>query len=242
VPRFAFPISLDVDRKLCLVLGGGPEATDKARRLARAGARVQVIADEIEPELAALVDQGTIAWAARGWTVHDLASAHLIFLTPEERDRAAEARRLATAAGALFCSIDDPDRCDFATPAVFHVADVQVALSSGGRVPAVLRRLRQDLEKALATEEMRAFVEAMAALRDELPPGERGALRERVEGFGLSIDLQFPAWFTASREGDAAPGEGDAAGTVAPATGPASRSDEQVMKPKDPWPEGSEGA
>jgi precorrin-2 dehydrogenase/sirohydrochlorin ferrochelatase len=239
VPRFAFPISLDVDRKLCLVLGGGPEATDKARRLALAGARVQVIADEIEPELAALVDQGTIGWAARGWTVHDLPSAYLIILTPEERDRAAEARRLALAAGTLFCSIDDPDRCDFATPAVFRVADVQVALSSGGRVPAVLRRLRQDLEKALSTEEMRAFIEAMAALREELPPGERGALRERVEGFGVAAEAHFPAWFTDSRLPGAAASGDDGAGASRPAA--IGSPPGEATEPNDKAPEGSEG-
>ena len=194
--RFAFPISLDVTGRRCLVLGGGFEATDKAGKLSRAGARVQVIAESVEPELEERALAGEVAWAARSWEARDVAGAFLVFLTPEDRERAAELSGLASSGGFLLCCIDVPEHCTFANPATFSAGELTVALSSGGRVPAVLRRLREDLEAALSTPRVRAFLGQMARMREELPAGERGAaLREAASGFGLEVRVRFPAWF-----------------------------------------------
>ena len=194
--RFGFPISLDVWEKRCLVLGGGFEATDKAKKLVAAGAKVQVIAAEVEDELSAMSARGELSWAARDWEQDDVRGVFLVMLTPDDGERAVELYRLATIHGFLLCSIDQPELCHFASPATFHAGEVTFALSSGGRAPAVLRRLREDLEAALGTEEMADFVAAMAKLRDETPKGERAEkLRAMVEGFRVTASATFPAWF-----------------------------------------------
>jgi precorrin-2 dehydrogenase/sirohydrochlorin ferrochelatase len=195
--RFALPVSLDVAGRRCLVLGGGPEATDKARRLVRAGGAVQVIADQVEEALAAMAEAGELGWAARSWVPADIRGAFLVFVTPDERERAAEAHELAEAQGAHICAIDVPDHCTFATPAVVEVGDLRIALSSGGRTPSLLRRLREDLERALATEAMRGLVAELGALRDRTPRAERRArLSQATAGFRLDVSVTFPGWFS----------------------------------------------
>lgn len=203
--RFGLPISLDVAGRRCLILGGGFEATDKARRLVRAGAAVQVIADTVEPEVEAMAEGGEVGWACRSWTPADLRGAYLVYVTPDEQERADEAHQLALANGALICAIDKPEHCQFANPAVVEVGDLRLALSSGGRAPALLRRMREDLERALCNDRVKSFVEAMGAMRDRLPPGQRNALREAAAGFRLEIKVTLPDWF--EQETDPPPDE-----------------------------------
>jgi siroheme synthase-like protein len=188
-------VSLDVAGRRCVILGGGPEATDKAGRLVRAGARVQVIAEEVEPALEAMAQAGELGWAARGWIPVDLRDAYLVYVTPEARERADEAHQLALANGAQICTIDVPDQCTFANPAVVEVGGLRIALSSGGTAPALLKRMKHGLERGLATPSMEAFVRAMADLRERLPREERYRLREAVEGFHLEVRVTFPPWF-----------------------------------------------
>jgi len=188
-------VSLDVSGKRCVILGGGPEATDKARRLVRAGAAVQVIAEEVEEPVAAMASGGELGWAARSWIPVDLRGVYLVYVTPEAWDRADEAHQLALANGAQICTIDIPEQCTFANPAVVDVGGLRIALSSGGTAPALLKRMKQDLERALATEKMHAFVAAMAALRERLPKEERHRLREAAAGFQMDIRVTYPSWF-----------------------------------------------
>lgn len=204
--RFALPISLDVYARKCVVVGGDAEATDKAMRLVRAGAKVQVIATHIEPALEAAVERGELSWAARSVSAADLNGAMVVVVTPDEYDEARPIAKRARAGEFLLCVIDRPELCTFAQPAVAQVGDLKIALSSGGRAPAVLKRLRQDLQEALDTAPVRSFIEAMGALRDITAPGKRSSrLRQAVKGLKLSVQIELPSWF---REGRTSP-EGD---------------------------------
>src|SRR5690625_6380356 len=58
-PMDYFPVFFDVKQRTCLLVGGGEIATRKGRLLARAGARLRVVAPEISAELRGLVlDKG----------------------------------------------------------------------------------------------------------------------------------------------------------------------------------------
>ena len=47
----------------------------------------------------------------------------------------------------VFCnSVDEPERCDFYYPAVVRRGDLQIAISTAGKSPALAQRLRKELE------------------------------------------------------------------------------------------------
>ena len=50
-----YPMFVDVEGRRCLVVGGGPVATEKTEKLLDHGAVVRLVSPEITPELAALV-------------------------------------------------------------------------------------------------------------------------------------------------------------------------------------------
>jgi precorrin-2 dehydrogenase/sirohydrochlorin ferrochelatase len=76
-----------------------------------------------------------------------------------------------------------------------------IAFSSGGASPGALRRIREDLGALFSDSRLAGFLDALRALRERLPRGERAArLRAAVEGFGVEGRLRFPAWFARGEE------------------------------------------
>lgn len=194
--RFDFPVSFDVRDRRCVVLGGDREASDKAQRLLRAGARVQIVAEAVEPELAALAGEGALGWAARSWTPKDLVGAFAVIVAPDERASADEVAARRDQLGYLLCVVDAPEPSDFASPALLRAGDLTITLSTGGRAPALVSRLRRELEGAIATPRMAEFLDALAARRDAAPEGARGRVgKESIEGFRVEARVTYPAWF-----------------------------------------------
>ena len=49
-------------------------------------------------------------------------------------------------------SVDDPAQSDFILPAVAHVGDVKIAVSTSGKSPAMARALRERIEKMVTPQ------------------------------------------------------------------------------------------
>ncbi|HEX6200392.1 MAG TPA: NAD(P)-dependent oxidoreductase, partial [Thermoanaerobaculia bacterium] len=68
-----YPVFLDLRGRPCVVVGGDAVALAKVEGLLEAGARVTVVAPELEPGLAALAASGAVVHLARGYRRGDLA-------------------------------------------------------------------------------------------------------------------------------------------------------------------------
>ena len=55
-----YPMFVDVEGRRCLVVGGGPVATEKTEKLLDHGAVVRLVSPDTTPELAALVADGSV--------------------------------------------------------------------------------------------------------------------------------------------------------------------------------------
>lgn len=177
-----YPVFLDLAGRGCVVIGGGPAAEDKVHGLLASGAAVTVVAEEVTRGLAALAAAGRIDRHRRGFAAGDLAGARLavVCAQPPEVVSAVweESRRL----GVLVNTIDDVAHCDFIAPAVVRRGDLQIAVSTGGRAPALAVRLREKLERELGEEHAR-FLEMAGAVRS--------ALAERRPDFAERRDLWY---------------------------------------------------
>jgi len=76
---------------------------------------------------------------------------------------AAEAERR----GVLFNAADDPARCGFILPAIHRQGDLTVAVSTGGKCPAVAVRLRNRIASEAGPEYAR-LLEVLGGLRPEV--------------------------------------------------------------------------
>jgi siroheme synthase-like protein len=191
------PVEVLVENRLVVCLGACAEVAYKIDRLLAAGAIVRVVAaGEPHPIVAEHARAGAIALETRAPAPADAEGAAVVFVSPEHAAIGAGLAAEARASGRLVCTLDRPAASTFVNPAVARGAHLVFALSSGGRSPALLRRLREDLERALADPRLAAFVDRIAALRRDAPPGERAARgRAAVAGFAAALTFRLPAWF-----------------------------------------------
>ena len=188
------PVFLTVAGRACVVIGGGPVGTRKARMLLDAGARVTVVTPQATAELEHLAREcGALSLLRRDYRPGDLAGSWLAFAAtgvPEVQDQVAtdaERERI------WFNAVDEPARCSFITPAVVERGPIAIAVSTGGASPALAGAIRRDLDAWLGQEYEQA-VRLLGELRDRHEPGE-----ERQRAFLSLIDRGLVA---ALREGD----------------------------------------
>ena len=168
---FDLTISLDVSHRRAVVIGGGREAEARVDALERAGADVEVVTPSPTPRLDQAARDGYIRLHRRAWRPGDLAGAFVGFNTREDDTSVAAIWAESRAHHVLFSTLDDRQRCDFATPAVLRRGDLSVTVATAGRAPALAKRLRQRLEDVIGAE-YADLVEVLDAARGEVLPRE----------------------------------------------------------------------
>ena len=153
------PQFLKLAGRRVLVVGGGPVAASKLAQLAGTGADLLVVAPEVRPE----IEASGARIARRPFRPDDLDGAWLaVAAAPPEVNRAvsaeAERRRIFVNA------VDDPAAASAYAGGVVRRGPVTVALSTGGRAPALAGLLREGIE-ALLPEQVEAWTEQAEALR-----------------------------------------------------------------------------
>ncbi|MBI4297024.1 MAG: bifunctional precorrin-2 dehydrogenase/sirohydrochlorin ferrochelatase [Chloroflexi bacterium] len=161
-----YPAFLDLRGRQCLVVGGGPVAWRKAQALLQAGAQVRVIAPRLCPGLKRLAQAEQLKVEARPYQVGDLEGAWLAIAATDDRELNGAVASEAEARGLLINVVDDPARCNFIAPSVVRRGDLTLAISTGGRSPALALKLRQALE-ALLPQEYGPLLALLAQARQE---------------------------------------------------------------------------
>jgi uroporphyrin-III C-methyltransferase/precorrin-2 dehydrogenase/sirohydrochlorin ferrochelatase len=149
---FALPISLDLTGRRAVVVGGGVVGEDMARTLLEAGAVVTVISELFREGLRELSRRGELTLLHRAYLAGDLEGAFLAVAATNSPHINARIRAEANERKVLLNAVDDPDHCDFAFPAVVRRGDLQVAVSTGGKAPALARWVGRKLSRTIGPE------------------------------------------------------------------------------------------
>ncbi len=162
-----YPIFLNISGKKCVVVGGGQVALRKVRTLLEHGAGVEVISPDLCPELSQLAEGGEIHVLQRSYRAGDLQDAVIAIAATNDSNTNLEVVKEAHRKAVLVNVVDDPENSDFIVPSYMCRGDVTIAVSTGGRSPALARKIRTRLEKdfgdeyaslALLIDEVRAEV------------------------------------------------------------------------------------
>jgi precorrin-2 dehydrogenase/sirohydrochlorin ferrochelatase len=176
-----YPILLNLEGRLCVVVGGGPVGLRKARGLLTAGARVRLI------DPAPSAEPAGVELLARPYRDGDLEGACLAFAASGERGVNAAVAREARARGVPVNVADAPHEGDFTLPALLRRGDLSVAVAGAGRSPAFSAVLCEQLGEMLGPEWATALEIAAALRRKRLtPPGaaeyNQAILRRLLDG------------------------------------------------------------
>lgn len=187
------PLFVKLSGRDVLVVGGGRMAAVRVRQLADVGARVTVVAPEVRDE----VSEAAAVVLRRPFRPDDLDGAWLAIAaaTPgvnREVAAAAEERRV------LVNAVDDPEVATAYTGGVLRRGDATVAISTGGRAPALAGLLREALD-AVLPRELGGWVDAAAReradwKRDRVPLAtRRPLLLRRLDALYASREAPPPA-------------------------------------------------
>lgn len=181
-----YPIMLDIEGKRCVVIGGGQVALRKVETLLQHGAVVEIISPELCPELEELASNGRVKATLRPYRVGDLQGAAVVIAAADDGETNKSVSREALESGALVNVVDVPELSSFIVPSTLRRGDLTVAVSTGGKSPALARRIRTQLEKGLG-EEYSLLVSLADEVRSEL---KRDGVSISGEAWQKSLDLE----------------------------------------------------
>jgi len=175
-----YPIYLDLKGRDVLVVGGGAVAEGKALQLLEAGARVTVVSPQLTEALRAAADRGEITHLGGSFTEGDLNGVFLVIGATDDRKVNEKVARAARERGTLCNVVDQPDLCNFITPALVTRGELQISVSTGGGSPTLTQRVKREIA-ALVGEEYGVLLELAAEMRAEA--------KDRIADFGRRKDV-----------------------------------------------------
>ncbi|MFL5799688.1 MAG: bifunctional precorrin-2 dehydrogenase/sirohydrochlorin ferrochelatase [Actinomycetota bacterium] len=183
---FGYPVFLELQGRLAVVIGEDAVRAGRVESLLEAGARVTVVAAGPGERLDSLEARG-VAVHRREYEPGDLAGTFLCVAASADPDVRASVAAEARARGVLVNVMDDVHHCDFAAPAVVRRGDLVIAIGTGGRSPALARRLREELSERFGpgwTEAMRVIGDVRRDTLATLPD-----LGDRARRWEAALDL-----------------------------------------------------
>ena len=162
-----FPVFFKLQGRPCLVVGAGTIAAPKIVSLLRAGAVVTVVAPGARPEVELQARAGELVWHAREFVELDLDGMFLVIAATDLQQVNHQVAEFARAGNVLCNSVDDPPDCDFFYPSVVRRGDLQIAISTAGKSPALAQRLREEVD-ALLPEDTGAWLDQLGITRVKL--------------------------------------------------------------------------
>jgi precorrin-2 dehydrogenase/sirohydrochlorin ferrochelatase len=175
-----YPISLNISRQLCVVVGGGRVAERKILFLLEAGAKVRAISPQLTATLRELVAAGRFEWLNRCFQPGDLAGAMLVFAATDSRQVNESVAQEAAAMGQLVNIADAPELCSFQVPAVVRQGDLSIAVSTNGKSPALAARIKKQLEADYGPE-YAILLDLLGRIREQTLAAESdGAARKNL--------------------------------------------------------------
>ncbi len=138
-------VTLQLQGRRCLVVGGGPVGLRRTRALLEAGAQVTVVAIAPDPRLADL----PCTLHRRPYTSSDMSSVFLTVIATDDPSVNAQAQADAAAEGALVNRADAPAESDLGFLATATKGPVTLAVHTGNTSAAAAKTIRDELIAAL---------------------------------------------------------------------------------------------
>lgn len=196
-----FPMFVKLAGKLVVVIGGGAIAEGKIESLLAAGARIRLIAPQIRPQIAAWVRFGKIEWLPKEFAKGDLEDAALVIAATSAPGVNRAVFNEAEALKILCNAVDDIENCHFYYGAVVQRGDLQIAISTNGKSPALAQRVRKELEQIYGSE-YGVWLEWLGAARELLRANSCNAEETKAVLHQLATRESLERFLRQSRSGE----------------------------------------
>jgi len=143
------PIFMDIKNKNVLVVGGGEVASRKVDLLLSASAKVTVLSPRLNETLERYRDDAKITAIIDGYNSDYLGDYVMVWVTTDDTLLNKQVWQDCCERNLLVNVADQQELCEFITPSIIDRSPLQIAISSGGASPVLIRYLREKLEALL---------------------------------------------------------------------------------------------
>jgi siroheme synthase-like protein len=192
------PIFVKLRERLVVVVGGGAIAEGKIDGLFAAEARVRVVAPQVTAGITQWIAQGRVEWKAKTFAPEDLDGAYLVIAATSAPGVNEAVFSEADTRGILCNAVDDIEHCHFYYGSVVQRGDLQIAISTNGKSPALAQRLRLQLEKQFGPD-YELWLEWLGAARELLRAGDNSADSKKVLLHHLTSEPMFERFLQEAR-------------------------------------------
>ncbi|MDH2908119.1 MAG: bifunctional precorrin-2 dehydrogenase/sirohydrochlorin ferrochelatase [Candidatus Nitrosotalea sp.] len=144
-------VDLNLRGDLVIIVGGGNEGLKKVNSLLTQECKILLISDSTNRQIQNYVKQKKISFKKMRLVNANFLKKYKPFMVLATTDDKALNRKIVEQAKSMRCyayAADDPEVSDFAFGSVINIADtVQIAVSTGGRSPAMARKLKLQAEQ-----------------------------------------------------------------------------------------------
>src|ERR1700687_299915 len=162
-----FPMFVKLQGRLVTIIGGGKIAESKIPGLLEAAACIRVIAPNVSPKIAEWIRNGQIVGGSKAFAPGDFQDTHLV-IAATSSSAANHEVFLEAEAQKIWCnSVDDIENCHFYYGSIVQRGDLQIAISTNGKSPALAQRIRKELETQFGPE-YALWLEWLGAARETL--------------------------------------------------------------------------
>jgi precorrin-2 dehydrogenase/sirohydrochlorin ferrochelatase len=165
-----YPLFLNISGKRCVVVGGGRVAERKAERLLSSGAVVVVVSPALTLRLQEMSAAGKIVHVNGTYDGAQLSGSFLVIAATSDSAVNRQVAFDARAAGVMVNVADNQSLGDFMLPSLLERGDLAIAVSTGGKSPALARKIRLELE-ALYGSEYSELIEILGKIRGMVVAG-----------------------------------------------------------------------
>jgi siroheme synthase-like protein len=147
-----YPIYIDIEDHAVLIVGGGTVCARKAETMMRYGGRVTIVSPKITEEIAAWEEEGKLTVRRKVYELADLDGASMVIASTDDRCVNARVARDCRRRQIPVNVVDVTHLCEFIVPAIIEKGSIQIAVSTGGKSPAIARTLKEDLQRFIGPE------------------------------------------------------------------------------------------
>ncbi|HUJ15478.1 MAG TPA: bifunctional precorrin-2 dehydrogenase/sirohydrochlorin ferrochelatase [Thermoanaerobaculia bacterium] len=147
-----YPIFLDVENRDVVIIGGGNVCARKAETMLRYGANVTVVSPDFTDEIETWAREGTIRIKRKEYDESDLDGASIVIASTDDESVNGRIARDCRRRRIPVNVVDVTHLCEFIVPAIIEKGSIQLAVSTGGKSPALARTLKEDLQRLVGPE------------------------------------------------------------------------------------------
>ena len=162
-----YPVLLQLNDKIALVVGGGNVAQRKVETLLSCGASIHIISKVLTDKLKELIDSNEVRLLGEEMREEFLRDVFIVIAATDDKELNSRVSEIARNRGLLVNAVDQPADCNFIVPAIIRKGDLLIAISTSGKSPALAKKIRKEINGQFGNE-YDIFLNLMGSVRKEI--------------------------------------------------------------------------